>query len=306
MNKKLIAIGIPTFKRPKGLKRLLDTLALQKCDFNLQVIVADNDSEYCEGLNLVNEIAKEFLFSIEAIVVSERGISSVRNALMKQAFENHKADMLAMVDDDETVEPKWIFSLVQTLETGNYDVVGGAVYPEFEFEPPCWTNGLNLYWRRIHDEGKVELISGSGNILISKSIWNNYPGQLFDVEFGLTGGEDKEYFTRLKKYGATFGFSPKAVSHEFIGGSRMTLAWAEERAYRIGSADIRIKLKLSDNRFSELAKALFTVSVCTALWLLLFGTKKREWIKFKLERQKGKLNGLIGKPPEVYKQTHGS
>lgn len=304
-----IVIGIPTFKRPEGLSRLLDSLESITILFDVHFLVADNEGLGGHGHRVVNKLAPSYAYPLSLISVPERGISNVRNALMVHAFDTLNADMLAMIDDDEIVEPNWLLELVKMQQQTHADVVGGQVKPEFEQSPPEWTDGLGLYWRTVYPDGHINLIEGTTSVLLHRSVRDSFPTITFDIEYGLTGGGDKEFFTRLKNEGATFAFASKSISHEFFGDSRMTKAWAIQRAYRIGSGDMRNIIKngdmgyLSKECFKAVLASIFVVS--KNLWLSNDHVKYFH-NKLTLERQKGKFNGFFGAPLiNTYSKIHG-
>lgn len=312
MSEYKVVVGIPTFKRPNGLRRLLESIAKQNCSFELIVLVADNEGENGQGIAAALDISDSgFPFSLEAIAVDDRGISHVRNALMEKAFGDLEADMLAMVDDDEWVEPQWISSLVQVKQQTGADIVGGAVDPDFEVEPPKWADGLGIYYRsRSQESGLVGLVQGTTNVLISRTVYVNYPKEKFDAFYSLVGGGDKEFFMRLKRQGAIFAYSHLAKSHEVFGESRLTRSWALERAFRIGAGDMRIFLigkPKSTSILTEVAKIFIAYVIYFFLSIIsrMFDTRKYMRNKLKLFRQKGKVSGLLGKQKQVYKNVHG-
>lgn len=305
-----VVIGIPTFKRPQGLQRLLESVSKQHTNYSLIVLVADNEGELGAGHQVVAKLKAGYPFELLIISVPERGISQVRNALLDYAFGFLAADKLAMIDDDEIVEPLWIEELVKMQLQENVDVVGGAVFPEFSETPPKWTEGLNLYWRPIHKAGRISLIQGTTSVLLNSTVRHKYIGMRFDPEFSMSGGGDKEFFTRLKLAGASFAFNPNAISYEYFESSRLTLTWAKQRAYRIGNGDVRImrKHRLGVASWAiEIAKAISAVVVHSALYVIFFRYEdKKIHAMLKLTRQKGKLNGILGKPQDVYKNIHGA
>ncbi len=314
MRKVKVVIGVPTYKRPLGIRRLLDSISKQISDFEPIVLVADNEGDNGVGCATVQEILeKGYPFPLKVIGVNERGISQVRNALMQEAFDNMQADLLAMIDDDEWVEPQWIASLVKVQQQTHADVVGGSVAPEFEEAPPAWAKGLNIYYQtKETTSGCVPLVSGTTNVLLSRSIVDRYPKERFDPFYSLVGGGDKEYFTRLKRCGATFAFAHEAQAHELFGASRLTKEWAIERAYRIGAGDIRIisKSKPSPRVWcQEVVKFLAAVGISSIMLIamsLLARPHKKMHARLKLARQFGKLSALRGAQREVYKNVHGS
>ena len=82
-----VCVCIPTYKRPLGLTRLLRELPGLTGDFEIHVVVADNDAEGTEGLTAAREIATTgYPLPLTAIAVSERGIAQTRNALVETAI----------------------------------------------------------------------------------------------------------------------------------------------------------------------------------------------------------------------------
>jgi glycosyltransferase involved in cell wall biosynthesis len=293
------------------LARLLQSIALQDADNISYVIVADNEGAQGSARSVVEMfVTDNFPFPIKVISVEERGISQVRNALMQEAFENLQADNLAMVDDDEHVCKSWITELHAMQKQGSFDVVGGYVLPDFETSPPNWTKNLNLYFRPKLTAGKIDMVNGTTNVLLNNSVYKKFKDNKFDNKFSLTGGGDREFFTRLKQQTATFAFAPEAISHEIFAQSRLTLKWAEQRAYRIGAGDARIFRRYSSGYLAwlkELIKMLAAIVISILMMILtVFSPPKRVFYFLKIIRQRGKLNGLFGEPVEVYKQTHGS
>ncbi|MCB1750398.1 MAG: glycosyltransferase family 2 protein [Gammaproteobacteria bacterium] len=306
----LVVIGLPTCKRPQGLARLLDSIAKQRVDFEVQVLVADNDCEQQEGIKTVVRYQQQgFRFPLEAFVVPERGISQVRNALLQRAFVDCQADLLAMLDDDEWAEEEWLSSLVLVQRLTQADVVGGYVIPEFAVPAPDWVQGLPVYpVSKPQQSGYVRLIYGTTNVLLSKSILTRFPGQLFDPFYSLVGRGDVEFFTRLKKHGATFAFAHRARSHELFGASRLTKQWARERAFRDGAGDMRIMWlnNPSIKRVVIESGIIVVAGVVAGVQLLLrIKSHRRMAAQLLFMRQVGKIFGLFGKHKQVYRQIHG-
>lgn len=309
MDRPEVVVGIPTYRRPNSLRRLLDSIAAQRVEFTPVVVVADNDCDGNAGVAVAKELAAQgFPFEIRALPVPERGLSAVRNAIMECAFDQLGADLVAMVDDDERVEPLWLSSLVAMRRRTSADVVFGAILAEFESEPPSWVRGQSIYWGNPYRAGISAFVPGSGNILISRRVHDGLRAK-FDDRFSLSGGEDKEFFERIGLLGARFAHAPDAVSHEFVGASRMTRRWAMQRAFRIGCTDTRV-LKLYANSPWAPFKAMMTAVAGLATGVTLLSVC---WLSPRLQmkggllvsRQVGKAYGALGKAPNMYAVTHG-
>lgn len=302
----LICIGVPTFRRPNGLRGLLQSLAAQQTQLRLMILVADNAGEDGEGMACVQELSTSYPHPIKAIPVPQRGISQVRNALLQEAFLTQSADYLAMIDDDETAEPTWIQALYDAAKRYGATVTGGKVNPQFSSPPPAWTEGINLFYRaQKTPEGRVNLIEATGAVLIEAAGWRRCGACLFDHRFALTGGEDKEFFTRMKRAGARFAFTHHAQSNERLDTSRVNWNWVCRRSRRIGQGDMRIHRMHSGwpRSMAELMKALLLLFALPLMWVAM--ARRRPFYALKLHRQIGKLEAWTGRSIAEYATTHG-
>ena len=80
-----VAIAIPTYKRPKSLKRLLEAIANLETNADIHVIVADNDAEAHQGFDLCARMAQSYRWPLSAVIEDRRGIAPVRNCLARGA-----------------------------------------------------------------------------------------------------------------------------------------------------------------------------------------------------------------------------
>jgi succinoglycan biosynthesis protein ExoM len=304
-----IVIAIPTFKRRLGLERLLRSLAALETDAKLRVLVADNDADKYEGADLCARIGANYRWPLETFIVAERGIAQVRNALVERVLGDPTVAFVAMLDDDEWVEPQWLSALIDAQRRTNADVVRGSVLREFEAPPPIWA----LEWEGIaaidRPTGYDGMIEGIGNVLIARHCFERLSKPCFDLQFGLTGGEDKEFFVRLGKLGTQFTRTSDAVAHEYVPASRVRLNWSLKRAYRTGNTDMRIALKHSRSLgalLSELAKIAGAFLAFPFLSIVYsFNPVRRLDGVRKLYRAAGKVGALFGHRYQEYAVTHG-
>lgn len=305
-----IIIGVPTYQRPLGLKKLLESLAKQKTSHNVCVLVADNEGEEGVGLRVVCGISKAaYPHKILGIPVPEKGLSYVRNALLVKAFEGERADVLVMVDDDQHVAYDWLNELLSPFNIGECDVVGGAVIPEFTGPPPKWSRGLKIYWRETPSSGPVSQVFGAGNVAIHRKVYESSGRLKFDSFFNATGGEDKAYFCKLKEGGAKFEFNNKALAYEVIPESRAKKKWALQRALRIGMSDAEIEMiRTSKKKYiAHNVGRIFTVIFVRALLLCVLFWHPCQVMKqgVGISRQVGKLYAVLGFRYNEYDSVHG-
>jgi len=306
-----IIIAIPTFRRPEGLRKLLESIRQLQAPPGTQVLVCDNDSEQAAGAAVVRGLASGFPFPLEVVIEPGRGISEARNRLLQEGFAVRGASALAMVDDDEWVEPNWLAELVAMQQRTGADAVGGRARPAFDGPQPEWTKGLFIYWDGLTPPaGPVPMIWTTTSILLSRSIWEKFSTIRFDPAYSLTGGGDEDFFRRLRKAGARYAYAPTAISYEYFGPSRANPRWALERAWRIGSGNIRNlrreKLGLSSWLLELLKLTAGLVIPLIGLPLLFWSARHRMKLLVLFTRQLGKIAGLVHWHLPVYRHVHGS
>jgi GT2 family glycosyltransferase len=305
-----IVVAIPTYRRPQGLGRLLRALAALSTGAELRILVADNDFEREEGRAIVKQIKSEsYRWPLDVISVPERGIAQARNALVAHALDKFDPEFLAMLDDDEWPDADWLENFLAVAQMTSADALHGSVVPEFELEPGCWARtcrGL-APWRG--KTGSVSMIHSTSNVLIRRAALDALARPYFDARFALSGGEDKEFFTRLAKAGARFAWADAAVVNAYVPASRSTPGWALQRAFRIGNSDMRVFIKYEHGMYLrvwetvKIATALAISPVAAILAAPLASRRMAPLCKF--ARAAGKLAAMLGARYDEYTVTHG-
>ena len=261
-----LLVGIPSYRRPVELRKCLETVSAQTdlAEIDVRVLVADNDPEQREGLCVAEELAESFPFQLKAQLVEAPGISAVRNVILDHA-NYWGADFIAMIDDDESADPGWLRTLVYVQRQFNADVVGGPSIPFFQ--GPVSSEIIHskaFSYNAQEGDGPVPIVHATNNVLLSRNALLRLGAPEFDDAFGLTGGGDKEFFTRLKNQGASFAWASKAITYELVPASRMTTRWILRRNYRIGVDDVRIAL-MHEGTVSSLRKIAEAVVMVAAI-----------------------------------------
>ncbi len=241
----VVAICICTFRRPQELRKLLESLQLLETKQDVRVFVADNDPQSAEGLQVCqSQDSPGFRWPIRAFLAHEPGISSTRNAVIEAALADPEVECLAMLDDDEWVEPDWLTQLLKTRDETKADITAGKVNAVFGGPEQEWRAGCSIYSHDDGSDGVVEMLYGAGNILVSRDALQRLPTPIFDPAFSFTGGEDRHFFKIAKRHGITFARSSRACVHELYAGERATRRWVLKRAYRLGSIEVSSNRKL--------------------------------------------------------------
>jgi succinoglycan biosynthesis protein ExoM len=305
-----VAICIITFRRPEGLKRLLESL--NRLEFKkvpppgLQLVVVDNDPAglahaYCQ------RIRPEMKWPLVSCVEPRRGIAAARNTSL--AHVPADANFIAFIDDDEYAEPDWMEGLVCAQQTHSADVVSGVVMSEFEEGIPDWVRKGGFFQRRRFRTGERMKLGTTGNVLVRTAVLREL-GTAFDEQFSLTGGEDTHLFTRIFVAGYKIIFANEAVVHELVPASRANIRWLVMRAYSGGSIRSRCEravmpsLKSQCKRFA-VGVARMAQGVCLIVPGCFLGrvtlVKGLHWFFVGA----GMVAGLVGARCEQYRQIHG-
>jgi succinoglycan biosynthesis protein ExoM len=232
----LVSVCIATYKRPKLLSKLLQSLESQALpgDVEMEIIVVDNDTETSAKI-----IASQF-HMVKYFVQNVKNISLTRNMAVKEA----KGEYIAFIDDDEYTNEFWLALLIETIQKYKADGVFGPVLPDFDEEVPQWLQNSEFFSRPIPETATNAHVTRSGNCLLKTSLLKNTPGP-FDVNFGLTGGEDTFLFETLKRNGAIFINCKEAWVKEFVPVERTTIKFLREKNLKFGNNFARRMLAFS-------------------------------------------------------------
>jgi len=295
-----VIVCIPTYKRPRMLARLLDALERLDTKADLRVLVADNDAEDHAGFDLV-QARQHYRWPLTAVIAHKRGIAQARNCLIEAALQTD-ARFIAMIDDDEWPAPGWIDAFLTTARVTGADVLQGSIL----FGGDGVTSGPDDIRRPT---GPIDMLQGTGNLLIRRAVLETMAAPWFDPAFGLTGGEDRDFFVRLARMGRRFAWSDAARAHGDVPESRASLAWLLNRAYSTGNSDMRVVLKHRPGAATlavELAKILASLLLSPLAAVILAASPNRKARALqKLFRAAGKLSAMFGRRYNEYAVVHG-
>ena len=305
-----VLIAVPSFRRPKSLERLLTAIANLNTCANVTVLVADNDAEKREAGATCDAVrARGYRWPISSIVVTERGIANVRNALVAEALRQPPSDFIAMLDDDEEPDANWLEELLRVQAETGADALNGSTKRVFETDPGAWATHCDGVSDIFAPTGSIDIIEGTGNLLARRALFANMAAPWFDPAFAMTGGEDKDFFVRAKNAGARFAWANDAIAYDYVPPSRANLRWALSRAYSAGNSDMRVFLKYRPNlaaRLNEMARIMAALLLNPVLFVILaFNPNRRVRPLRKLYRAFGKLAAIGGRTYEEYSVIHG-
>lgn len=283
----------------EGLRRPKDTY--------VDVLIIDNDFNQ-SAKKVIQHQQMHSSFKIHYDIQPIRGIAAARNKVLETAIEL-KADYVAFVDDDEVVQPLWLCQLYDRHLTTNADAVGGPVYlfptSESKLDPQTLSPPTDL--PELFLKGKKGLRTPyTNNVLISSRVYKDLKMR-FDESFGLSGGEDVEFFNRASRLGVKFAFSDHAYVIEYVPSSRMTEQWRFMRQMNIANSNARIFIK----QYGYFSAWLYFLPRMLPRVLYAFYLLSAKGIKQKRGRKHfassiGVFKALVGFYSTEYKNIHGS
>ena len=228
-----ISVCICTYKRPGLLEKLLLALDTQRTDdlFTFSALAVDND--YTESAKeIVTSVRTLVKYPVEYYMEPQQNIALTRN----RAVSNARGEFIAMIDDDEIPHPEWLYNLFIALRNYNVDGVLGPVLPYFPANAPQWLIRSGLCDRIFHTTGTpipIDSHARTGNVLFHRRVFKN--GQnLFEEQFGKTGGEDIEFFDKRIEDGFKFIWCSEAPVYEHVLPERLFLSFHLKKNIRFG------------------------------------------------------------------------
>jgi succinoglycan biosynthesis protein ExoM len=209
-NQTLVALCVPTFKRPAILRQCL--LAIGQLNFpaklNTIIIVVDNDSDQTSK-DVCNEVSPGLNQVLHYYVEPDRGLCSVRNCLLQKAMQ-HQADLIAFIDEDEMPHKEWLISIYNGLLNYSVDIATGPVISTKEITPP-----IDYEEGHKYKTGVTPRYISSNNVIFKKRLVSEME-LTFDPYYNFIGGEDFDFFARANKLGCTAVWINEAVIFEKI------------------------------------------------------------------------------------------
>lgn len=229
----LLLVAVPTYRRPRMLTACLESLRRQEApqDVRVELLVVDNDPEGSARpvLAALGEGA-----CVHYVLEPSRGLSSVRNRILQECRERGAA-WLAGIDDDEIALPDWLLELWQAQCQHAADIVCGPVIRIRWGE--AIPDAATLRARVGRADGHSPRRVASGNALLRLAALGE-PPQRFDTGLNLSGGEDHEFFERLRSGGARAVWAARAVAVEWLPPTRQGLRYTLWRHFSDGASGV--------------------------------------------------------------------
>ncbi|SKB62101.1 Glycosyl transferase family 2 [Salegentibacter holothuriorum] len=292
-----LVIGIPTYKRPLMLEKLINSI--YKCSIDrkfistVEILIVDNDRDKtAEEIILQHKSSDSPKFKLHYHNYPIKGLSNVRNEIIKKALL-FDPDFVVFIDDDQYVTEHWLNELIYTTVKNKGDMVMGPVVPAFEVKV---SKAISKWFFLPQFENNKQLnFIMTGNLIMRVEFLKDNQLQ-FDKRFNTTGAEDIYFGICVLKKNGTIYYAAKALAYEYISKKRGTLKWILQRKYRGANSFVYI-LVLEKKIMGILKKLLisfvyFNLGV-VCLLLLPFKFKYRYIGLIKIAESLGGFSGLL-------------
>ncbi len=232
-----VDVLVLTYKRPELLADTLASLVRQRlpADHRMSIVVIDNDAAQSAHAT-VNRCQAAF-GDIRYVCETEANIANARNRALAEA----RGRYAAFIDDDEVASPEWLARLLLAREQYQAPIVLGPVMPLLPADTPRWVIDGHFFDRPRRVTGALVHAGagGTGNVLLDLHEVRR-TRILFDVSYGISGGEDTDFFQRLAAAGLNAVWCDEAEAHEQVQPHRVRIGWLARRAFAGGCIYARI------------------------------------------------------------------
>jgi glycosyltransferase involved in cell wall biosynthesis len=237
-----VAICAITFRRPEWLERML--LGLSRLEFvrtkpHVKIVIVENEAGG-PAAAICDAMRSKCPFPLHFGEEPPRGIPYARDRSLAIAGD---VDFYAILDDDESPDPKWLDELLAVQAAYDADLVAGPVLPVFETPPPSWVEQGAFHQRKRFVTGTRTRPNGTNNVLIRRAALPEKPGP-FDVAYALSGSDDTHLFKRMDRAGCLSVWCDEAIVYETIPASRTSVRWLCRRSFRTGTGFAAITLEI--------------------------------------------------------------
>lgn len=309
-----LSIVICTFHRPVLLKKALESIAglTNPTAIPIEIVVVDNSDEG-DAYPVIDATRVVCPYPVIAVAAHPANISVARNAGVRAA----KSEIVAFIDDDQTLEPGWLIAVTDGLAKHPHDVFFGGVTPVAEAPERMDGTARSLFTRWLDAAAGQDLVAmgpdktrgialATNNCIFRRSttLTDEKP---FDAAFGNGGGEDFDLFCRLQVRGRRFGWLPEAMAFEFVPATRCNPDYLRRRFFAGGQA-YALAVSLNSNaprlqrwRQRAVAATQFLLLLAAAPRYLLRGDNERRAWRYRLAGILGKLSFRSLEP--IYRQA---
>lgn len=305
-----VTVILCTYDRCEELRRALQSIAASQMPSSAtwEVLVVDNNSTDRTS-EVVEDFCRRYPGRFRYLFEPKQGKSYALNAGVANAY----GEILAFVDDDVLIGPRWLRNLTTDLHSGEWAGAAGRILPADDFDLPAW-----LWWQQSagllcanFDLGNqpteldIHHPSCGANMAFRKVVFEKYGG--FRVDLGPSpdrsvpgASEDTEFARRLMKAGESLRYEPLALVHHGIPQARINKQFFLSRWFDFGRASI---VERDDHRdvlgipweYLSLMRRCVQISAVGVRWVVARRAHTRFFWRCMIWKEAGMMNELYGR-----------
>ena len=260
----MITVIVPTFNRPEGLKRAVNSVFKQTVAASgFTLIIVDNtpDATAAKAIDELRDVCPETI-ALLALHEPAAGVANARNFAMSAV----KTDLVAFLDDDQSAPHDWLECLLENHRQFPAAVTFGPVHTALPTGHRRHQKYFSDFFARDpgFESGYIDASFGCGNALMD---FSKIPGKApwFDTAMNEIGGEDDVLFEHVRAAWGRFAWAQSAPVLEHPPVDRVSLTYTLKRAFSYGQAPI------------TLARRDETKGVAVIVFWMLIGAAKAFW-----------------------------
>ncbi len=307
-----VCLACCTCKRPKMLKKTLDSISNLKIPDNLRVelVITDND-EYESAKEVVEEMQPKLKIPVYYIIQKKRGISNARNKTLEEIIRLNASHVL-FFDDDELLDENCLIEHINLYKTNAKALIssGPTITVFLDKLPSFITKHMVFKQKSSKKTGQERQDCACGNVFFPVSLIKDFNLRFAD-EYVFMGGEDGDFFKKASKLGFTIVWNNDAIIYEMVSKSKGNLKWIFKKCYYNGYAGGMSKFKNDKNKIKRIVYIIkqFFVLIINLILLapsLIFGlTAFFNRLGTCLRTQGKILAAVFLKPIDFYRNIYG-
>ena len=242
-DKPLVSIIVPQYNQANYTMACIQSIVDNTSTIPYEIILMDDKSPDEDARNL-----KYFIENI-TFISNDENLGFLLNCNKGARFA--KGKYILFLNNDTNVQPNWLTSLVDLIETDEkIGMVGSRlVYPDGRQQEAggiVWNDASGWNFGRLDDPMKpeynyvkeVDYISGAA-IMIRTSLWKEIGG--FDERFVPAYYEDSDLAFEVRKHGYKVMYQPESIVVHFEGISHGTDLGSGIKSYQVTNKEKFIK-----------------------------------------------------------------
>jgi glycosyltransferase involved in cell wall biosynthesis len=245
-----ITVILCTFNRCQLLARALESVlaaavpSSDGCPDECEFLVVDNNSSDATR-EVVELVRQRYPGRLRYLFEPRQGLSHARNAGIREA----QGEVLIFVDDDVTVDPRWLEHLADPFRNPACSAAGGRILPDWSSAPPGWLPIHECYALAPFAAFDLGLEPGplgeppfGANMAFRKAMFDRYGTFRTDLGrcgTGMMSNEDTEFGRRLLAGGELLLYAPSSVVYHPVSQERLQKKYLLRWWYGKGRADTR-------------------------------------------------------------------